>query len=151
MDWRVKHAYEDFAKRVLNLRIVSWIHIGILLLYLMYASDYHLPRITTLISTAIFFSIIGKLYKWNSSHINFFIVIIYLTSVVMELMLLGNVQIIEEVEFSKGIMLDISMMLIPLLYIVLRLSGVYQIILIQKEWYTLSNYRVAAKKLLSQS
>lgn len=151
MDWRVKHAYEDFAKRVLNLRIVSWIHIGILLLYLMYASDYHLPRITTLISTAIFFSIIGKLYKWNSSHINFFIVIIYLTSVVMELMLLGNVQIIQEVEFSKGIMLDISMMLIPLLYIVLRLSGVYQIILIQKEWYTLSNYRVAAKKLLSQS
>ncbi len=138
MDWRLKHASEDFAVRILDLRIASWIHLAILVLYLMFSAEYQLPRVAVLVSTAIFFSTIGKFYKWNLTSTNLMIGVIYIVSVVVEISFLGSIQILQEVEFTKGIMLDISMMLIPPLYIALRLSGMYLIILIERERRLLS-------------
>jgi|GEM_PF-5174992 len=132
MGWRLSHAKQDFGTSINNIRITSIGNSIILLLYMMYSTSYNLQRMVILLFSVLVLELLRRFYKWGRALLNKVILMLYTTSVVLEYWLCGHLDMGLEVDlYSKGMLLEMFLALIPYLYYSIRIGLAYPLLLVE--------------------
>lgn len=121
---KLQHYKFTDSQRLIYSTIVGNVVLGVLLMFPDFSNVLRSPHVRWCLISGLVLLVLKFIYDWKSFTINIGILVVYLLAVLLEYLQEGlpgqSIQNVEQHKVSKGIMMEMLIAMLPMLYLALR-------------------------------